>query len=150
MSLVFIEIAVTPNVFVMDDNGEICRASQATLAVRSAVRDMHYISLIEKDGQYAYSEFFQEGIWPDEYYENEALSRMYRGIRLKIIRGGWCDNLCDLIQSISSEIDVMIEDEGEEDLINYYASCVKTDGQRMNIHGRDVFRIEQKREKLIS
>lgn len=142
MSFVSIEINATPNVFVMDDNGEICRASEGTLTV-SINGGIRHISLIEKDGQYAYSEFFEEGIWPDEYYENNALSSMYRGIRLKFIRGGWCHNLCDLIQTISHEIDFTITEEDEEYLINYYASCIKTNGQRLNIFGRDVFLISR-------
>jgi hypothetical protein len=58
------------------------------------------LDFVEQNGKYAYSEFFREGDWPDEYYEDDELSSMYPGIRLMMISGGWCENFSDLIQTI--------------------------------------------------
>lgn len=98
------------------------------------------LNFIEKDGFYAYSEFFSEGDWPDKYYNldenfdenglpinpNEAhLPAMYSGIKLKMIRGGWCEKLSDLIQTIPDhpfykKIDIIeqFESDGHIDMLD--------------------------------
>jgi hypothetical protein len=92
------------------------------------------LNFIEKDGFYAYSEFFSEGDWPDKYYKNglpnpnnnEAhLPAMYSGIKLKMISGGWCEKLSDLIQTIPDhpfykKIDIIeqFESDGHIDMLD--------------------------------
>lgn len=116
----------TNPVFVMnsDDNISCAREGYVTY-VRDTYEDgkegeegeFIVLNFIEKDGCYAYSEFFSEGNWPDKYYndlfdeetglpiidpnnENSHLPGMYDGIKLIMISGGWCEKLSDLIQTI--------------------------------------------------
>jgi hypothetical protein len=100
-------------IFIMKDDGkdnkdnvEIFQAIEANIMCNNK-----YFDFIEKDGKYAYSEFFEEGTWPDEYYEDDELLEMYNGIRLKMISGGWCDSIVDLIHHI--EININDEDESK-------------------------------------
>ena len=48
-------------------------------------------NFIEREGLYAYSEFFVEGEWSSGYSE---------GIDLEMVSGGWCNSLPDLIQTL--------------------------------------------------
>ena len=139
-----ISFTTTP-VFIMDKEGNISNAREGSLTYDrsedgSGLENIHYQSLfgnalnfIEKDGFYAYSEFFSEGDWPDKYYydhhdeetglpiidpnnEDAHLPGMYDGIRLIMVSGGWCEKLSDLIQTIPDHpfyemIDVLEEAE---------------------------------------
>lgn len=106
-------------VFIMDmANEDISNAREGVLMFQPFDQHGHAgLNFIEKDGFYAYSEFFLEGDWPDKYFyklideetgdpiidpedENSHLPEMYSGLKLIMVSGGWCRTLSDLIQSI--------------------------------------------------
>jgi hypothetical protein len=90
-------VGFNEDVYIMDENGHIYRATNGLLTHRG----IHF-HFIEKDGEYAYSEFFKEGIWPDIYYDDpDLIDLYYRHEKLKMVSGGWCKSISDLIQSIS-------------------------------------------------
>jgi hypothetical protein len=139
-----ISFTTTP-VFIMDKEGNISNAREGSLVYQpEESEDGNYIrsgseifgnvlNFIERDGFYAYSEFFSEGDWPDKYFydehdeetglpiidpnnEDAHLPGMYNGIRLIMVSGGWCEKLSDLIQTIPDHpfyemIDVLEEAE---------------------------------------
>ena len=122
----------TAPVFIMDmDNEDISNAREGVLMFEPfdqptfpeenndpAHTPPQRLNFIEKDGFYAYSEFFSEGNWPDKYFynlideetgnpiidpedENSHLPEMYSGgLKLNMVSGGWCRTLSDLVQSI--------------------------------------------------
>ncbi len=85
------------DVFIMKDDSDIVKANECFLNYKGGV-----INFIERDGLYGYSEFFSEGDWPDEYYDNGEKEDEYNGIRLKMVRGGWY-SMNDLIKTLNSE-----------------------------------------------
>ena len=101
----------------MDDKENISKAREGALVYSGKYTGAGEYPLnldfIEKEGLYAYAEFFLVGRWPDKYYyqsyyqseeqedeEHPHLPAMYRGIRLKMVSGGWCKSLSDLVQTI--------------------------------------------------
>jgi hypothetical protein len=105
-------------VFIIDDDGDISQTLDGQLIYNG--RSMRFL---EQNGRYAYLEFFEEGLWPDEYYEdvNEELSSPYQGcMKLKMVTGGWCENISDLIQSIEyMAYFLSFKDEDEETFLLY-------------------------------
>jgi hypothetical protein len=87
-------ITTTP-VFVMHNEDDISIAREGCI-----VYEDHFLNFIEKDGFYAYSEFFSEGDWPNKYYKDEEKDDELHGLKLKMVSGGWCRNFSDLIQTI--------------------------------------------------
>jgi len=111
-------------VFIMDKEGNISNAREGAMIYDQSEDASgleivlgNALSFIEKDGFYAYSEFFSEGDWPDKYFydnldeetglpiidpnnEDAHLPGMYSGIKLIMVSGGWCEKLSDLIQTI--------------------------------------------------
>lgn len=85
------------NLFVMKDDGEIFEGNECALEYKGGI-----INFTEKDGLCAYSEFFREGSWPDEYYYHGEKSKEYKGIRLKMTSGGWY-SIQDLIKTMNSD-----------------------------------------------
>ena len=85
------------DVFIMKDDGEIIKANECSLKYKGGV-----INFVEKDGLCAYSEFFIEGTWSDEYYDDGEKADQYNGIRLKMLRGGWY-SMIELIKVLNSE-----------------------------------------------
>jgi hypothetical protein len=83
--------------FVMKDDGEIFEGNDFALQYKGGS-----INFTEKDGLCAYSEFFCEGDWPEEYYDDREKVNEYRGIRLKMTCGGWY-SIHDLIKTMNSE-----------------------------------------------
>lgn len=134
-----ISIQVRP-VFIMNGDGEICQAISGNL-----IYNNNSFDFIEKDGLYAYSEFFTEGDWPEEYYENTELKNMYNGIKLKMTSGGWNESISDMFQSIShnSQIDILFRLLSEQDEIHFKSgvSLLKNDqgGELVNM-GRNSYR----------
>ena len=113
----------------MDEDKE--NISQATSG--AVICNNRSLDFIEQNGKYAYSEFFREGDWPDEYYEDEELCSMYPGVRLMMISGGWCENFSDLIQTISHHsifkvIDKIVEK--EETLLSFVLRMKNGEGIR--------------------
>ena len=98
------------SVFIMDENENITKAISGCLHYKGK-----YLNFIEKDGLYAYSEFFMEGEWPQKYFDDEYMyNELYDGIWLKMISGGWDASFSDLIQAIRHPIgDISEEDESE-------------------------------------
>jgi len=92
------DISMSNNVmFIMKDDGEVFSANECFLTYKGG-----QLNLIEWNGLYAYSEFFMEGIWPDEYYDEGEKSDQYDGIRLKMLSGKWYNNMNDLIGAIKT------------------------------------------------
>jgi hypothetical protein len=111
-----LRFATTP-VFVMYSNGDISSAREGYLLYTDEDGERSSLNFIEKEGFYAYSEFFLEGDWPDKYYynsydeetglpiidpkdEESHLPEMYIGLKLKMLSGGWCENISSLLQTI--------------------------------------------------
>jgi len=112
-----IHMSNTP-VFIMDNAGDISNISNISNAREgSLVYDHIVLNFIEKDGFYAYSEFFSDGDWPNKYYyksqdtenglpiidpedEDGHLPAMYSGIKLIMVRGGWHRTFSELAQII--------------------------------------------------
>ena len=108
-------------VFIMDNNGDISQAIDGQLIYNG--RSMRFL---EQDGRYSYLEFFEEGLWPDEYYEDEEISSSYQGsMQLMMATGGWCDNISDLIQSIGYMSDFLSFNEEDEETVLGYISILK-------------------------
>lgn len=108
-------------VFIIDDNGDISQALDGQLIYNG--RSMRFL---EQNGRYAYTEFFEEGLWPDEYYEDEELRAPYHNcMQLKMVTGGWCDNISDLIQSIAYMSYFLSFNEEDESIILMYVSELK-------------------------
>lgn len=110
-------------VFIIDDNGDISQAIDGQL-----IYNGHSMRFLEQNGRYAYLEFFEEGLWPDDYeyydyYDYENLDDPYNGcMRLKMVTGGWCDNISDLIQSIGYMSEFLsVKDDDEYTLLMYVA-----------------------------
>jgi hypothetical protein len=94
-------LSITDNkVFIREDDGEIQEGKECCLQYTSG----GCLNFIESGGRYAYSEFFIEGQWPDEYYgdDNDDFEEKYDGIKLKMIRGNWY-SMKDLIDVVNSE-----------------------------------------------
>ena len=76
----------------MDDEENISNVREGTL-----IHNYQNFEFVQKDGLYAYNEFFVEGKWPD----NLSASAMYRrSIKLKMVKGEWCESLSDLIRTL--------------------------------------------------
>lgn len=84
------------NLFVMKDDGEIYEGNECALQYKGGI-----INFTEKDGLCAYSEFFREGDWPEEYYDYGEKSKEYKGIRLRMVNGGWY-SIHNLIKTMNS------------------------------------------------
>jgi len=100
---------ITTQVFIMDEEKNIFEATECDLTYKG-----NSLSFIERDGLYAYSEFFREG-WSEydkENGENES-------IRLQMIQGGWNESICNLVQSIDYVIDFEIEENHEQEIITF-------------------------------
>jgi hypothetical protein len=107
----------TTPVYIIDniDEDSISSAREGCLIYNDG-NSIFSLNFIERDGVYAYTEFFEEGVWPDKYYNDEdsdeednddseenyelKLSDMYQGIRLKMVEGEWYRNFSDLIKAI--------------------------------------------------
>lgn len=117
--------------------GDIIKAKQGT--IKFGEKSLNFI---EQNGEYAYAEFFIEGEWPDEYYEDENGNiaqcmidafEMYgipqNPILLKMKQGGWCQSITDLIQAMSYTNDFYIEKQIDEDRINLFITVLKDSEQ---------------------
>ena len=85
------------DVFIMKDDGEILTVNECALEYKGGI-----LNFIERDGLYAYSEFFIEG-WSDEYYDDGEKADEYKGLRLKMLRGGWY-SMNELIKVLNSDL----------------------------------------------
>jgi hypothetical protein len=133
-----VKIQTTP-IFIMDDIGNVSQGIDVTLIYNGC-----RLQFIEKDGFYAYNNFFKEGIWPDEYYNdsdnyNIELSSPYQGgIWLKMINGGWSENLTNLIQTlgfVSISIDDIEDDESE--ILSFITRLKNGEGIRRHFYVED-------------
>lgn len=107
----------TTGLFIMDDNGEISCANDCILKYNG--HDLHFI---EKNGLYAYADFFEEGTWPtpDNEEKSKVLSLYEGDIQLKMSTGGWNKNLSDLIQTIGFiSSNICIDDEDETEILSF-------------------------------
>lgn len=84
-------------VFIMDEYGNVKEGSEGCLRYND-----RFLNFVEYEGLYAYSEFFREGDWPDEYYDDGEKVEQYHGIRLKMICGNWY-TMKNLIKVIGSD-----------------------------------------------
>jgi hypothetical protein len=105
------------DVFVMKDDGEILKANECSLKYKGGV-----INFLERDGLYAYSEFFIEGTWPDEYYDDGEKVDEYNGIRLKMLRGDWY-SMNELINVLNSDLMRELRDKNEIPLYEETDDC---------------------------
>jgi len=91
-----LQITTTP-VFIMDETGNISTAREGSLVYDN----QSSFNFIEKDGLYAYSEFFEEG-WSEKYYNDEDTHDPYDGLKLTMHSDEWCTTLSELIETIPS------------------------------------------------
>ena len=100
------------NVFIMKEEEDIEQGFECALEYNDSNDNSVAVNFIEKDGLYAYSEFFSEGDWSDKYYldgdgedDEEQMkvkrenAEKYDGLKLKWVRGGWM-SMTDLISAI--------------------------------------------------
>ena len=115
-----------------DKDFKIVKATQGYLKYKDCE-----IDFIEKDGYYAYSDFFIEGNWPDKYYEDTELLSKYNGLRLKLVNGGWCNSLVNLIQSIYHIPNQIINEEDEIEILSIFNHIKNKNYSFINIIGND-------------
>lgn len=113
----FSVIMVSAPVFIMDEE-KIFEAKECNLTYNGKS-----LNFIEKDGLYAYSEFFREG-WGNEDEEYE-----YEGLHLKMVGGGWNESLSNLVQSINHMADLYIEEKDEEEINSFINRLKNGEGE---------------------
>jgi hypothetical protein len=108
-----VSICTTP-IFIMDDTGEISGAKDCILKYNGY--NFHFI---EKNGLYAYADFFEEGVWPEPDDEDEEKALYDHGIQLTMSTGGWNEKLSDLIQTIGFVSDQICIDNKEIEILSF-------------------------------
>jgi hypothetical protein len=124
-----VKVTTTP-IYIMDDNGDISKGIDCTLVYNG--RRMQFI---ENNGVYAYAGFFEDGNWPDEYYENDELAAPYLdGNWVKMINGGWNENLSNLIQTMGFML-ISIDDEDEDEIVSFITRLKNGEGNVSDYYG---------------
>jgi hypothetical protein len=126
-----VKVTTTP-VYIMDDNGDISKGIDCTL-----IYNGHRIQFVEKNGLYAYAGFFENGNWPDEYYEDDGIGTPYfNGNWVKMISGGWNEKLSNLVQTIGFML-ISIDDQDEDEIVSFIARLKKGEGIISDYDGGD-------------
>ena len=81
--------------FVMNDDGDVSEVEECFLKWNN-----FNFSFIKQGNLYAYSEFFTEGTWPEEFYDEGERVDEYDGLRLKMVDGCWYSSVAELFRVI--------------------------------------------------